>query len=772
MSNNTLLNIGISGDMIADLDLTNYTSYPISGKLELTGLYVGSGAAVAPTPVSYANPIPVVLASGNVPIGKTQITSGGIIPVSVLSGQAMGSFQSGAGPASGQPWSLQVDGSGNLQVSVNNKTITSGSVIVSGNVGVSGSVQLLSGSAWIGEVLGTFASGTGPASGQPWPLQVDGSGRLVVAATVNVGASPQQILSGSAYIGVVEGAFLSGTGPTSGQPWPLQVDGSGRLLVAVSAGAITSGSVQVSGIVGISGSIGILSGQVSVSSGLVGVLSGNIGAQVSGAVQVSGNVGVSGAVLILSGSNWVGTVLGTLASGTGPASGQPWPLQVDGSGRLQVAATVNVTTSPQQILSGSAYIGVVEGAFLSGTGPTSGQPWPLQIDGSGNLQTIRVNLTITSGSVQVSGIVGISGSVGILSGSVSISSGNVGATVSGGVNVSGSVIVSGNVGVSGSVQLLSGSAWIGEVLGTLASGKGPASGQPWPLQVDGSGNLQTARANLTITSGSVQVSGAVQVSGNVGVSGSVQLLSGSAWIGEVLGTLASGTGPASGQPWPLQVDGSGRLQVAAAVNTAIVSGSVQVSGAVAVSGIVGISGSVGILSGQVSLSSGNVGATVSGGVNVSGSVIVSGNVGVSGSVQLLSGSAILGNVNIQPGISGGLGLFRAFSGLTNTGSAIQVQSGTTQVMDIRFINNSFSGMYLKIYDQTSGPTIGTTVPIMTFRMGINEQGPDLIGLGGAGLQVNQGLWVNTTLNITDADTTNCSGCSGLVYAWFLFKSGY
>src|SRR5207302_255821 len=109
-------------------------------------------------------------------------------------------------------------------------------------------------------------------------------------------------------------------------------------------------------------------GQLAISSGLVGILSGNIGAQVSGAVIVSGNV---------------------------------------------------------QLLSGSAAVGIFEGVFSPvAAGPASGQTYPIQIDGSGNQRISLVNPTIVSGSVQVSGIVGISGQVGILSGLIAVLSGS------------------------------------------------------------------------------------------------------------------------------------------------------------------------------------------------------------------------------------------------------------------------------------------------------------------------------------------------------------
>src|SRR5438105_2894289 len=88
--------------------------------------------------------------------------------------------------------------------------------------------------------------------------------------------------------------WASGAIPVAGLDWvsgvmrPLATDQSGQLNVAITVvDSITVTGTQVSGAV-------IVSGTVSVNSGLIGVLSGSIGAQVSGTVAVSGVVSVSG----------------------------------------------------------------------------------------------------------------------------------------------------------------------------------------------------------------------------------------------------------------------------------------------------------------------------------------------------------------------------------------------------------------------------------------------------------------------------------------------
>jgi hypothetical protein len=121
-----------------------------------------------------------------------------------------------------------------------------------------------------------------------------------------------------------------------------------------------------------------------------------------------------------------------------------------------------------------------------------------------------------------------------------------------------------------------------------------------------------------------------------------------------------------------------------------------------------------------------------------------------------------------------LALFRAYSGITNTVSGqIRVQSGAGQLYGVRFLNLSLSGLFLKLYDSTAIPVIGTATPIYTFRLGQNEQAPIQLGNpGGAGIQINNGLWVATTTNVADSDATSTSGVSGLVFVWLSFKSGF
>ena len=835
------------GDSILDIDLSNFTGYSNSGKIQGIVLYVGSGISTAPNPLTYTNPLPVVISSGSnivVLSGAVQLLSGGTNAVGVLgvagSGtqilQASGSnfvgsvlatiisgsvslTAGGGGQASG---AIQVSGivgvSGSVnvlsgQVSVSSGLVgvlsgsiaaqVSGAVIVSGNVGVSGSVQILSGSAILGN-LAPFADTLSTLSqslnmtiaNATVSLNTNGCGTF--AAHI-VGTWTGTILAESTVDGInwdtvalindlagllstggitTVGVFYGGCAGSSSVRLRVSSTGTGTATVSIRTSVpsrVPSMNFTLMQGMTFGKAVGqqnsarcfpvVLASDQTLGvqvSGIVGV-SGSVGAQVSGAVNVSGNVGVSGSVQILSGSNWVG---------------------------------------------------IVEGIFNPvAVGPASGQPYAIQIDGSGNLKVSQVLLgRQVSGAVQVSGIVGISGSVNILSGQVSVSSGLIG-VLSGSIaaQVSGAVIVSGNVGVSGSAQILSGSAWIGIPLAVFNPvAVGPASGQPFPLQIDGSGRLITTATGgggggqtsgivgvsgsvnvlsgqLSISSGLVgilsgsvgaQVSGAVIISGNVGISGSAQILSGSSWIGIVEGVFSPiAAGPASGQPFAVQIDGSGNLKVSQIVLGRQVSGAVQVSGAIQVSGIVGISGSVNILSGQISVSSGLVGV-LSGnvGAQVSGAVNISGNVGVSGSVQGLSGSAILGNVTIVPTNSGGLSAFRAFSGLTNTGSGINVKSGASQLMQVGFANFVSGPIYAKLFDSTAAPIVSGTAP--TLMLSLPASGTPTfqsIGGGEVGLQINNGLWVNLVTavsGITDTNMGNVSGQSGQIMMWFLFRSGF
>jgi len=986
--NNTFINNATPpvGQSIVSLDISNFTGYSNSGQLEVTGLYVGSGLSGAPTPVTYSNPIPVVLASGKVYTGNV-FASGS---VSLLSGSnIIGQLASGSSLIGnvGAQVSGAVIVSGNVGVSgavlllsgsaiIGSVVITSGSNIVvmsgavqllSGNaligqiasggfigaVAISGSTQILSGSAYVGVVEGMYQSGLGPTSGQPWPLQVDGSGRLVTTAAggvtsgsvivsgivgvsgsiavlsglMGISSGLMRLLSGGAQIGVVEGIYNPViVAPVSGQPYPLLVDGSGNLMVNTAVGgggggstvSQVSGAVQVSGIVGVSGSISVLSGSLSVSSGLIGVLSGSIAAQVSGALIVSGNVGISGSSQILSGS----AIIGQLASGGFPIGTIPINSGLIGllsgsigaqvSGAVIVSGNVGVSGSTQILsgagivgllgsggfqignvgvsgtvghLSGSAYIGVVLGNYLSGTGPTSGQPWPLQVDGSGRLLT-----TATGGSSQVSGAIQVSGQVGIQSGqnqpqigwvtpfipynladtfvdsngtaiashtmnqgagwtalqgspeiffnkftdnttgtnSAVADAGNPNADVQvdwpllandNGVNTHRAGVITrctdannyiyAMLAGDGNFYVFNRVASVETQIDTVNTGA-LTTGVTYTIKVSWSGNIITATANGSTLTERISFNQTATKHGIRTERTDVNSVFVNNWqvaLRSFVGTLTSGTAsigivegiynpvavaPASGQAVQLQTDSAGRLLIAGN----------QISGAVNVSGNVGVSGSVAILSGStiigqlgsggfpigtiligsglVGVLSGSINASVSGIVGVSGQVSIlsgliavsSGNIFVSGSTQILSGSAIIGQVNIQAGTSGGMSIFRAFSGITNTGSGVQVQSGPFQLYGMRYINQALSGSFLKLYDSTAAPNVGTATPIFTYGMGNNEQAPINLPPGDIGIQVNQGLWFALTGGFADADQTSVSGASGLVAVWAFYRSGF
>ena len=60
MANNTILNVGVGGDTLVDVDLATGPTYPVNtGKLPMTGLYFGPDVTTLPTPVTDVHPFPV-----------------------------------------------------------------------------------------------------------------------------------------------------------------------------------------------------------------------------------------------------------------------------------------------------------------------------------------------------------------------------------------------------------------------------------------------------------------------------------------------------------------------------------------------------------------------------------------------------------------------------------------------------------------------------------------------------------------------------------------
>lgn len=438
----------------------------------------------------------MAISSGNITIGSGLVTANvSGQPVVATGGSGLPIWQT----SSGVVGVVVLSGS-------STNAVVSGSVQVSGTIEVSGRVSINSG-------LIAVLSGVVTSSGDTYTITNTG---FQVSGTVAV--------SGKVFVAGQSGINL----------W---TDASGVLGVTIISSNIsipaTSGSVQVSGIVGVSGRVDVLSGEIHIMSGAITIISGgvfvsgtvtilNTGFQVSGTVAISGGVIVSGTVAISSVTSGSVQVSGTVSvSGEVTVSGTVFVLGQSGLTLPQMTSGTLVNTA-----SGIVHGGLVAGVALCepiNVVRASGQPQFLRVDANGILiarfnvaQSVGVMSGLTaiqsgliavlsgsigaqvSGAVQVSGILGVSGRVDILSGEIHIMSGAI-------------TIISGGVFVSGTVSLLSGGFVNSRALGI----SGIAFWQ------DASGVVGVTIISANITASTSVVSGSVQVSGTVSVSGKV-----------------------------------------------------------------------------------------------------------------------------------------------------------------------------------------------------------------------------------------------------------
>lgn len=89
MANNTQLNPGNSGDVIATVDIGTFTAYPTTGKAPTGVLYFSTSTGVVPAPVTNANPLGVNVAQvGAAALALGQGTMAGSLPVTIASNQS------------------------------------------------------------------------------------------------------------------------------------------------------------------------------------------------------------------------------------------------------------------------------------------------------------------------------------------------------------------------------------------------------------------------------------------------------------------------------------------------------------------------------------------------------------------------------------------------------------------------------------------------------------------------------------------------------------
>lgn len=290
--------------------------------------------------------------------------------LTTLAGSVKG-FADGAGAAArfDTPYSLAVDGSGNVYVGDENnhrvRKITAGGVVTT-----------LAGSA-----TSSAADGTGPLAGfnAPSGIAVDAAGNVYVADTSNnnirkvTAAGVATTLAGTTSAG-----FADGTGAAAkfNVPIGIAVDGTGNVYVGDNQNnrirKVTAGGV-VTTLAG-SGAMGSANGPGAGASfrGLGGVTvdpTGNVYAADSGNSQIR-KTSSAGAVTTLAGTGAQGFVDGV---GAAAAFSTPYGVAVDGLGNVFVADTNNLrirkvtAAGVVTTLAGSGQMGNADGVASTAT---------------------------------------------------------------------------------------------------------------------------------------------------------------------------------------------------------------------------------------------------------------------------------------------------------------------------------------------------------------------------------------------------------------------
>jgi hypothetical protein len=114
---------------------------------------------------------------------------------------------------------------------------------------------------------------------------------------------------------------------------------------------------------------------------------------------------------------------------------------------------------------------------------------------------------------------------------------------------------------------------------------------------------------------------------------------------------------------------------------------------------------------------------------------------------------------------GGLAKYKLISAAST--NATSITSSQTRVYTVYAHNVNAAVRYLKVYDKSTAPTVGTDVPILTLPIPGNTAGAGFV-MDSEGFQVSNGLAVALTTGIADSDTGAVGGNETVVN--FLYKA--
>ena len=667
--------------------------------------YGGTGASnFTSNGVLYGNgtsPIQATSASSAVGAVLTTVTSGGSPSFSnTLQGQYV--ISNNTNSTSITSGALSITGglgvSGNIFVGSNINVLNS--VNISSGIGISGNANIAGGLGVTGASL--FRSSVIVQSGG-----IGVTGGLIVTQG-GLGVTGATILNST--LTVSAGTILNSTLNTVGNvsfAAALNVGGSSNL-----SGLGVSGNIDITGGVGVSGKT-IFRDNVIIQSGGLGVTGGIIitqgGLGVTGATTLRSTLSVLGAASFatINQGTWNGTTIGLSYGGTGLGS-------TGVSNQLLGMSNDSTSLEYKTLIAGSnvTILNSTNSITISATSGGGGGSGVVNTGLATQVAYYAVGGTSVSGSANLT--IGSSG-IGISFATQSTSSTTGSLVVTGGIGVSGNVRVGSGLGVSGALNFVSGTfgnlASSTFTLNFLSSGNSPISLNVLSdnsLSFDGtSGQLLSISNNLS--SGIIysinNISGLPLFRANANGNVSMGEFSGNIGIGlstpqfklHVIGdTNITGGFGVSGL-----ASVSGGLGVTGYVNlssTLVVQGDTGIVGGLGVTGIAQFRSSVVIQSGGLGVTGATIlrstvqslgVLTISDNTNstssTSGSLVVTGGIGVSGNLNVGTGLTVIGIIHAASNsnstsstsgaliVTGGIGV----SGRIWAGSGISSQGGGT-----------------------------------------------------------------------------------------------
>ena len=333
---------------------------------------------------------------------------------------------------------------------IHSTSISTGALVVYGGAGISGNVR-------IGGSIGGNTGGNTYILANSTASTNTTSGTLVV--TGGAGISGNTYVGGNVYLGNVLGNTYIGNSSvnaaaTSKSTGALVVYGGAGVSGNVHIGGNTVSANSTSGTLVVTGGAGI-SGNVYIG-GNTYILANSTAAtnSTSGTLVVTGGVGISGNTYI-DGNAYIGGNAATTTyitattdiNGTNTTTGA---LVVTGGvamqGNVNIGNVVILNSTQDATKSTTSYSGALQirngGAYIAGNIVANKNVYI-----GGNVTTISSNTT--SGSLVVTGGVGISGNVYIGGSGVSTGSSSGGLVVTGGAYIGGNSYLAGNIKIAG-----------------------------------------------------------------------------------------------------------------------------------------------------------------------------------------------------------------------------------------------------------------------------------------------------------------------------------